>query len=385
MQDPFRGPPAYDSAMAPAASVRERLAALTAKGSLWAEEGGKLRCLACGHRCLIGEGQEGACRVRFVRGAELRVPWGYVASLAADPIEKKPFFHVRPGAVALSFGMLGCDLRCPYCQNWEISQTIRDPGADPFAHTRPATPEGIVAAALAEGAAMVTSTYNEPLVTAEWAAAIFAAARRAGLMTSVVSNGNATPEALDLLAPLLDAYKVDLKGMREEGYRRVGGRLQVVLDTIASLVDRSVWVEVVTLVVPGHNDSEEELRDAARFLASLSADLPWHVTAFHPDYRMGDVGPTRAGSLMRAVEIGREEGLRYVYAGNLPGGVGRTETTFCPGCAVPLVERRGFRVLVCRLGEDGRCPGCGEAIPGLWSAARSHRPARAGRGAVPAS
>jgi len=371
MQDPFRvaaGP--MIEAMASEATARERLAALTAAGSLVRPEGGKLRCVACGHRCLLGEGKEGVCRVRFVRNGELRVPWGYVASIAADPIEKKPFFHVLPGSLALSFGMLGCDFRCPFCQNWEVSQTIRDPGAEPWARPRPASPGGIVAAALESGAAMVTSTYNEPLITSEWAAAVFAEARREGLLTSYVSNGNGTPEVLDFLRPLVDACKVDLKGMTEEGYRKVGGRLSVVLDTLAGLVARGVWVEVVTLLVPGHNDDEAELRDAARFLRSLSPDLPWHVTAFHPDYRMETTAPTPVGALVRAAEIGRGEGLRHVYTGNLPGKVGDGETTFCASCRRPLVERRGFRVVSRSIGEDGACPGCGARTPGLWSRAR---------------
>jgi pyruvate formate lyase activating enzyme len=355
------------AAMASEATVRERLAALTATGSLVREEGKGLRCLACGHRCLLGEGKEGVCRVRFVRGGELRVPWGYVSSIAADPIEKKPFFHVLPGSTALSFGMLGCDFKCPFCQNWEISQTLRDPEADAWAGPRPASPEGIVAAALAEGALVVTSTYNEPLITAEWAGAVFSAAHRAGLLTSFVSNGNATSEVLDFLRPHVDAYKVDLKGMREEGYRKVGGRLSVVLDALSGLVERGFWVEVVTLVVPGHNDSDEELRDAARFLRSLSPDLPWHVTAFHADYRMAGTPPTDALALLRAAEIGHEEGLRHVYTGNLPGLTGNGETTYCPACREPLVERRGFRVLSCRIGADGACPACRTRIPGLWA------------------
>ncbi len=369
--------------MAPEATVRERLRALTAKGSLVREEGEKLRCLACGHRCLLGEGKEGVCRVRFVRAGELRVPWGYVSSIAADPVEKKPFFHVRPGATALSFGMLGCDFKCPFCQNWEISQTLRDPDADAWAGPRPATPEGIVSAALAEGASIVTSTYNEPLVTAEWAGAVFALARGAGLLTSFVSNGNATPEVLDFLRPLVDAYKVDLKGMREEGYRRVGGRLSVVLETLSGLVERGFWVEVVTLVVPGENDSDEELRDAARFLRSLSPDLPWHVTAFHPDYRMAGTPATPVRTLLRAAEIGREEGLRYVYTGNVPGRTGSGETTFCPGCREGLVERRGFRVLACRIGANGACPACGSRIPGLWAPGVANPLERPGEGLVP--
>lgn len=354
-------------AMASAPTARERLAALTATGTLARPEGAKVRCVACGHRCLLGEGAEGVCRVRFVRDGALRVPWGYVASLAADPVEKKPFFHVLPGAIALSFGMLGCDFRCPYCQNWEISQTIRDPEADGYARPRPASPEGIVEAAMTEGAAIVTSTYNEPLITSEWAGAVFAEARRRGLLTSFVSNGNATPEALDFLRPLVDAYKVDLKGMTEEGYRKVGGRLSVVLDSLAGLVARGFWVEVVTLLVPGHNDDEAELRDAARFLRSLSPDLPWHVTAFHPDYRMGAAAPTPLRALLRAAEIGREEGLRHVYTGNLPGRVGDGETTLCAHCHHPLVERRGFRVLSRSVLDDGACPRCGTRAPGIWS------------------
>jgi pyruvate formate lyase activating enzyme len=281
--------------------------------------------------------------------------------------------------------MLGCDFKCPFCQNWEISQTIRDADADAWAAPRPATPEEIVAAALAEGAAMVTSTYNEPLITAEWAAAVFTEARRAGLMTSFVSNGNATAEVLDFLQPLVDAYKVDLKGMSEDGYRRVGGRLSVVLDALAGLVSRGFWVEVVTLVVPGHNDSGAELRDAARFLASLSPDLPWHVTAFHPDYRMAGTAATPVATLLRAAEIGREEGLRFVYTGNLPGRVGGGETTFCPGCAEPLVERRGFRLLACRIDAEGCCPECRAPIPGLWARGVVRHPGRpASPGAVPA-
>ncbi len=377
MHEPFRrsdGP--MMAAMAPEATVRERLAALTAEGSLVRGEGGRLRCLACGHRCLLGEGIEGVCRVRFVRDGQLRVPWGYVSSLAADPIEKKPFFHVLPGSTALSFGMLGCDFKCPFCQNWEISQTLRDPEADARAGPRPVSPGGIVAAALAEGAAVVTSTYNEPLITAEWAGAVFSRAHRAGLLTSFVSNGNATPEVLDFLRPLVDAYKVDLKGMREEGYRQVGGRLSVVLDALSGLVERGFWVEVVTLVVPGRNDTEAELRDAARFLRSLSPDLPWHVTAFHPDYRMAGTPATGVRALLRAAEIGHEEGLRYVYAGNLPGRTGNSETTFCPACREPLVERRGFQVLACRIGAEGACPACRTRIPGLWVPGVANPPER---------
>lgn len=349
------------------AGLRGRLREMTRPGELgWAEKG-KVRCVSCGHRCLIGEGKEGVCRVRFVERGTLRVPWGYVGALNVDPIEKKPLFHVTPGALALSFGMLGCDYKCPYCQNWEISQVHRDPQSDELVGARPIEVHELVELARRSGSTMVTSTYNEPLITSEWAVAIFRAAREAGLMTSYVSNGNGTPEVLDYLRPWVDAYKVDLKGMREEGYRRVGGRLSAVLQTLEGLKARGIWTEVVTLVIPGLNDSDEELRDVARFLVRLNADTPWHVTAYHDDYRMQGRGGTPTRSLFRAAEIGREEGLRFVYAGNLPGRVGTWEDTRCPGCGASAVERRGFRILRNKVTADGGCPECGQRLPGIWS------------------
>lgn len=346
--------------------ARRRLRPLTAEGELLVREDGRIRCLACGHRCPIPEGREGVCRVRYVEDGVLRVPWGYVGALQADPIEKKPFFHVLPGARALSFGMLGCDYHCAYCQNWEISQVHRDPESDARAVARRITPAEIVSLAVAEGAAMVTSTYNEPLITSEWAVAVFREARAASLLTSYVSNGNGTPEVLDFIRPWVDAVKVDLKGMREQGYRELGGRLSVVLETIRGLVLRGVWLEVVTLLVPGMNDTDEEVRDAARFLAGVSPDIPWHVTAFHDDYRMRDRGSTPASRLVRAAEIGREEGLRYVYAGNLPGAVGNLEDTRCAGCGFAAVERTGYRIRRNRVGA-GACARCGAGIPGMWT------------------
>jgi len=347
--------------------LKEKLQRLTREGELGFPEKGKIRCVACGHRCLIGEGHEGVCKVRFVEGGTLRVPFGYVGALNVDPVEKKPFFHVTPGALALSFGMLGCDYKCPYCQNWEISQVHRDPESDPLVSARPVEIDDLIDLARRSGSTMVTSTYNEPLITSEWAVAVFRAARAAGLMTSYVSNGNGTPEVLDYLRPWVDAYKVDLKGMREAEYRKLGGRLSAVLETLKGLKARGFWVEVVTLVVPGLNDSEGELRDAARFLSRLDRDIPWHVTSYHDDYRMEGRGATPLRSLLRAAEIGREEGLRFVYAGNVHGRVGEWEDTRCPGCGVTVVERRGFRVLSNRLRADGSCPACGDHLPGLWS------------------
>jgi pyruvate formate lyase activating enzyme len=212
----------------------------------------------------------------------------------------------------------------------------------------------------------VTSTYNEPLITSEWAVEVFKAAKPAGLLCSYVSNGNATEEVLEYLRPWVSLYKVDLKGFRDRPYRDLGGTLERVTWTIRALRQKGFWVEVVTLVVPGLNDSVEELRDAARFLVSVSPDIPWHVTAFHPDYRMGDRPSTSASSVLRAAEIGLEEGLRFVYAGNLPGAVKRFENTWCPGCQGLLVERVGYRIRQNRLHASGRCPDCDRVIPGVW-------------------
>ncbi|WCJ58644.1 AmmeMemoRadiSam system radical SAM enzyme [Fontisphaera persica] len=352
------------NADAAAQTLGEQLDRLTAPGSLFQKEDGAVRCLACGHRCRIPEGRRGVCKVRFNRQGELRVPFGYVAGVAVDPIEKKPFFHVLPGADALTFGMLGCDLHCSYCQNWITSQALRDPAAG--APVQEVTPQQLARAARREGAQVVVSSYNEPLITAEWAAAIFAEARQAGLLCAFVSNGNATPEVLDFLQPYLAAYKVDLKGFNDRAYRSLGCPLKSVLDTLTQLVQRGLWVEVVTLLVPGFNDDPQELRDLTRFLAGLNRDLPWHVTAFHPDYKMTGARRTAAAELMRAAEIGAEAGLRYVYAGNLPGRAGPWENTRCPQCQTTVIERCGFTVLANRLTAEGACPECRTRLPGIW-------------------
>jgi len=325
---------------------------------------GWIQCFACGHRCRIAPGREGICKVRYNEGGLLKVPRGYVAALACDPIEKKPFFHADPGGLAVSFGMLGCDFHCAYCQNWEISQVIRDPDAE--GSLRDISPEQIVESARKLGAGTVVSTYNEPLITSEWSMEVFRAARSAGLKTAYVSNGNGTPEVLDYLEPVIDFFKVDLKGFTDSGYRKLGGELKNVIWTISDLVRRGIWCEVVTLIVPGMNDSEEELTELAGWLAEVSPDIPWHCTAFHQDYRMKEHRGTTAGELIRASEIGKRAGLRYVYPGNLPGQVGERENTFCPECGSTVVERSGFRVKVCRLEDDGKCPDCGTVIPGRW-------------------
>ncbi len=250
------------------------------------------------------------------------------------------------------------------CQNYLTSQALRDPAAG--VQPMNVTAERLVALARRYGAKLVGSSYNEPLITAEWAVEVFKLAKGQGLKTCFISNGNATKEVLEYLKPWCDAYKVDLKSMSDRNYRKLGGLLRTVLETIQRLVEMGFWVEIVTLVVPGFNDSDDELRQAAKFLVSLSPDIPWHVTAFHKDYKMTDPDNTPPSTLIRAAEIGREAGLRFVYAGNLPGRVGSYEHTFCPTCQTLLIERFGFEILRYRLTKDGRCPSCSTLIPGIW-------------------
>jgi pyruvate formate lyase activating enzyme len=347
------------------ATLKEVLDAHTTRGELVEPiDDRRIRCVACGHRCPIPDGAVGVCKVRGNRGGELFVPWGYVGGVQCDPIEKKPFFHAVPGALAYSFGMLGCDLHCSYCQNWVTSQALRDP--DAVAPPRQTTPERLVRDAVDLGARVLVSTYNEPLITAEWAVAIFEEARRAGLMTAFVSNGNGTPEVLSYLRPHIDLYKVDLKSFDDRHYRQLGGRLDPILDTIRRLHGMGVWVEIVTLLIAGFNDAPDELGRLAEFIARVSPDIPWHVTAFHADYKMTDTQDTTAGMLVRAAEIGRRAGLRYVYAGNLPGDVGDLEDTRCAQCQHLLVARYGYLIRKYDVTPDGCCPSCRATVPGRW-------------------
>jgi pyruvate formate lyase activating enzyme len=213
---------------------------------------------------------------------------------------------------------------------------------------------------------MVVSSYNEPLITSEWAVEIFKEAKKSGLMCAYVSNGNNTPEVMEYLAPYLSAYKIDLKCMSDKNYRKLGGVLQNTLDGIKRAHELGLWVEIVTLTIPGFNDSNEELWEAARFITGVSRDIPWHVTAFHKDYKMTEPDNTNVKTLLRAAEIGREAGLKFVYAGNLPGQVGEYEDTFCPACNFRLIRRSGYILREYHLTHAGKCSHCGEKIPGLW-------------------
>jgi len=280
-------------------TLAEALSNHSTPGDLYESlEGNRVRCLACGHRCPIPAGFAGVCKVRFNRQGTLRVPYGYIQTLHSEPMEKKPFFHALPGTSALSFGMLGCSFHCAYCQNWRTSQALRD--IQSTIDFREINPSEIVRRARAVKASSVVSTYNEPLITAEWAAAVFHQAHAAGLATGFVSNGNATLEALAYLRPWLDLLKIDLKTMDDGRYHQLGGRLKPVLDSIAAVWGMGFWLEVVTLIVPGFNDSRQELEALARFLAGVSPDIPWHVTAFRKSYKMTAVENTGAAALARA-------------------------------------------------------------------------------------
>ena len=347
-------------------STAEILSQYSTRGELFQKlEKNRVRCLACGHRCLIPKGKSGICKVRFNHDGVLQVPFGYVSGMQCDPVEKKPFFHVRPGSLALSFGMLGCNFHCGFCQNWITSQVLQDPKAVPY--LSPTTPDALIQAAAREGVEIIVSTYNEPMISVEWSVAIFKKAKSAGLLTGYVSNGYATPEALDYLVPWVDLFKVDLKCYDDTKYRQLGGQLQPVLETIRELYKTGTWIEIVTLLVPGFNDSTEELSRLTGFINSVSPDIPWHVTAFHKNYRVRESPDTVPEDLLHAVEIGRQTGLNYIYTGNLPGNTGDTENTHCPSCNEVLVERIGYRILRVDMTPEGKCPSCKHAIPGRWS------------------
>ncbi len=351
------------------AGLKSAMDAMTVEGQLYDRlPEDRVRCLACAHRCNIRPGQRGICQVRFNQDGALRVPAGYVLSAAADPIEKKPFFHFLPGSTAFTFGMPGCNFRCGFCQNWVSSQALRDPQAVLHGgHLQRATAEQVVAAAVRSGAKIIASSYNEPLITAEWAAQIFKLAHQHGLKTAFVSNGYATVECLNYLRPHLDGFKVDLKTLDDSKYRALGGSLAPVLESIQTAYKLGLWVEVVTLVIPGYNDDPQELLGIGRSVAAVSPDIPWHVTAFHPDYHMADTIATPVDTLHMAAEIGQEAGLKYVYAGNLPGRLGKLEDTLCPKCGKVLIERTGFMLRRYEITADGKCPQCGSVIAGIWT------------------
>ena len=322
---------------------------------------GSVRCGVCAHRCLVRPGRIGICGVRENRdGVLYSTAYGAAVAVAMDPIEKKPLFHVAPGSRAYSLATAGCPFHCVFCQNWEIAQGPRL-GARPPAHAL--SPERAVAEALEGDARSIAYTYVEPTVFLEYALAIARPARAAGLLNLFITDGYATPEAIGLLATVLDAANVDLKGFDEAFYRRrCGARLDHVLEALEGYRRAGIWLEVTTLVIPGENDDPAELRDLTAWLVEhLGAETPWHVSRFFPAYRMLDRPPTSLASLRRAAEIGREAGLRHIYVGNAPELA--MEDTRCAGCDALLLARSGYRV-VRYLADDGTCPSCGRRLAG---------------------
>jgi pyruvate formate lyase activating enzyme len=320
----------------------------------------RVRCRLCAHRCTITDGHMGLCQVRENRGGTLyTLVYGRTISQAVDPIEKKPLYHFRPGSLSFSMATPGCNFRCEWCQNWEISQMPRE---QHLIGGQPATPEQIVDRARRAGCRSIAYTYTEPTIFFEYCHDTARLARAAGLANVYVTNGFMTPEMLDMARQWLDAANVDLKAFRDETYRRfIGARLQPVLDSLSKMKALGIWLEVTTLIIPGLNDDPEELRELAEFLhRELGPDTPWHISRFFPHYHMRQTPPTPIETLHQAEEIGRVAGLRYIYLGN----VAEETNTFCPGCGNLLIRRIGFSVAENSLLADGTCPDCGEIVPG---------------------
>jgi pyruvate formate lyase activating enzyme len=320
-------------------------------------------CGLCHHRCHIDTGKRGICKVRENQGGRLiSLVYGRLVSRNIDPIEKKPLFHYRPGSRSLSIATVGCNFQCSHCQNYQISQYPS------FNQGRiageQATPAEVVAEAARTGCASISYTYVEPTIFYEFAFDCAQLAKKQGIGNVFVSNGYMTAEVVHHLAPVLDAINIALKSFSDGFYRTVcKARLEPVLENIRLFHELGVLVEVTTLVIPGHNDSEEELRNIARFIKGVSVDIPWHVSAFRPTYQMLDRPATPPSTLHTARRIGLAEGLRFVYEGNLAGSGG--EDTICPGCGTLLIQRAGFSSRLATL-EKGHCQQCGTLIHGVW-------------------
>ena len=326
------------------------------------KEGKKVLCGLCSHRCLIAPGHRGICAVRENRdGTLVSLVYDRIIARNIDPIEKKPLFHFLPGSLSFSLATPGCNFRCKHCQNADISQLPRDRGG--MVPGEPVSPAEIVEAALRHHCASISYTYTEPTIFFELAYDTAKLARKAGLKNVFVTNGYITPEALREISPFLDAANIDLKGFTDDFYKKVcGARLQPVLDSIRLYKELGIWIEITTLVIPGHNDSESELRQIAQFIRSVGEGVPWHVSRFHPTYKLSDQPITPVATLKRARQIGLDEGLRYVYEGNIPG---EGEETVCWSCARSLIKRYGFSVEENHV-KAGKCGYCGAKMDGVW-------------------
>jgi pyruvate formate lyase activating enzyme len=321
----------------------------------------RVRCNLCAHHCVIPDGKLGVCHVRKnVDGTLYTLVHGRTISQNVDPVEKKPLYHFYPGSLAYSIATPGCNFRCQWCQNWQISQMPRE---RELITDREATPEEIVDSALESGSRSIAYTYTEPTIFFEYAYDTARLAHQAGLANIFVTNGYMTQQMLEMFHPYLDAANVDLKAFREKTYHRyVGAGLQPILDNMRLMKKLGIWLEVTTLVIPGVNDDLSELRDVAQFVAQeLGAETPWHISRFFPAYKMANISPTPLETLQQAQKIGREEGLQYVYIGNIPV---EGNDTFCPSCGRVLIRRHNFGVIFNRMVND-RCPACGKPIAGI--------------------
>jgi pyruvate formate lyase activating enzyme len=325
--------------------------------------GGRVNCRLCNFRCVIADGKLGHCAVRKNIGGRLySLNYGRLCATNPDPIEKKPLYHFQPGSRSFSIAAVGCNFRCEFCQNWQISQAALETGR---IDGESVSPEQIVAAAVRTGCRSIAYTYTEPTIFMELCNDCARPARERGLANVFVSNGYMTREAIDFAADWLDAINVDLKAFSDEYYKRLcGARLQPVLDSIACIARQTkIWMEVTTLVLPGQNDSEEELKKLADFLVTQAGpDVPWHVSRFYPQYKYTDSQPTPMQTMQRAEEIGRAAGLRYVYLGNVPGT--KSDNTYCYHCGRSLIERVGYRIAANHI-KDAKCPDCGTAVAGV--------------------
>lgn len=321
----------------------------------------KVHCRLCAHGCRISESKFGICGVRQnIGGALYTLVYGQAIAAHIDPIEKKPLYHFLPGSLSYSIATIGCNFKCGFCQNWQISQASLKNGH--AASGYPLMPEQVVAEAKKNKCRSISYTYTEPTIYFEYAFDTAKLARKEGLANIFVTNGYMTRQALEMIKPYLDAANVDLKSFRDASYKKnCQARLQPVLDTIASMKELDVWLEVTTLVIPGENDSDEELGQIAGFLAGIDKNIPWHISRFHPDYEFGDHQPTPIETLRKAREIGWGKGLHYVYLGNVPEG----SNTYCHQCQQILVERRYMGVDKLHV-QSGQCPSCGLKISGVW-------------------
>ncbi len=323
---------------------------------------GRVKCLLCAHGCTIDPDRKGICGVRENKeGVLYSLVYGTLVAENVDPIEKKPFFHVFPASKSFSIATVGCNFRCSFCQNHDISQM---PRSSLMIAGEDMAPADIVAMAQKSGSKTIAYTYTEPTVYFELAYDTAKIAHRQGLKNVFVTNGFMTPQAIEILAPYLSAANVDLKSFREEFYKKYcGARLQPVLDSLRILKEKNIWVEITTLLIPTLNDHEDELRDIARFVAGLGVETPWHISRFHPQYKMRDLPVTSLSSLRKAAQIGKDAGLKYVYSGNVPGDQG--ENTYCSQCERLLIERYGFNVVANHL-EKNRCPQCQTPLEGIF-------------------